>query len=346
MKVYGLRIQPQSPFGTLLKGDTLFGHFCWQTAEDPALLSGGLDQWVKEYTTRPFAIFSSAWPTMKVDGKTVYAITKPLFNSDSSTVLPLSRQRKLETHKEEKRRRWLLIGENLKVECLTANTKSDKELFEIFLNSLPSEAARPLRHLGSEQRKMVLEASQPHNSINRLTMTTGTGQFAPYSHQNHHYLPGMEMTVFIGIDEEALTAETLLTGVKRIGAWGFGRDATSGLGKFEVIDMAEISWPRASENDLACLSLGPLVPQRDAFSRCYGTPFTRFGKHGGMLANSGNPFKKPVVMADDSAVMIPIDRAVFARPYIGTGIRNISAVDQRTVMQGYSLYLPCPWRNV
>lgn len=346
MKVYGLRIQPQSPFGTLLKGDTLFGHFCWQAAEDPVLLTGGLDRWVEEYTTRPFAIFSSAWPTLKYNGKTFYAITKPLYNGVASASSPTSRQCKLETHKEEKRRRWLLIDENLKIDLSTADTKSDKELFEIFLNSLPSEDSRLLRHLGSEQRRMVLEAAQPHNSINRLTMTTGTGQFAPYSHQNHHYLHGLELTVFVAIDEDALDPDMMLAGVKRIGEWGFGRDATSGLGKFRVLGMEEISWPRASENDLACLSLGPLVPQKNTFSRCYGSPFTRFGKHGGTLAHSNNPFKKPVVMADDSAVMFPVDRAVFSKPYIGTGIRNISAADGRTVMQGYSLYLPCVWRNI
>ena len=54
MKIYGITIQPLSPFGTLLKGDTLFGHFCWQAAEDGALLAGGLDKWIDCYASESF----------------------------------------------------------------------------------------------------------------------------------------------------------------------------------------------------------------------------------------------------------------------------------------------------
>jgi hypothetical protein len=63
-----LTITPLSPFGTPLKGDTLFGHVCWQAAEDPALLDGGLERWVGLYPERPFAVFSSAFPLLTGEG--------------------------------------------------------------------------------------------------------------------------------------------------------------------------------------------------------------------------------------------------------------------------------------
>ena len=35
MKLYAIVIETHSGFGTPLKGDTLFGQFCWEVAMDP-----------------------------------------------------------------------------------------------------------------------------------------------------------------------------------------------------------------------------------------------------------------------------------------------------------------------
>jgi CRISPR-associated protein Csm4 len=165
--------------------------------------------------------------------------------------------------------------------------------------------------------------------------------FAPYSHENIQYLPGLGLAIFAAVDPEALDAEALRLGFERIGSWGFGRDASTGLGRFKVVDVRSVSWPRAEESHTACYTLGPCVPQKETFARCLATPFTRFGRHGAALAASGNPFKKPVVMADEGALLYPVDRAVLAAPCIGTAVGGVSTVDQRTVVQGYTLHLPC-----
>jgi CRISPR-associated protein Csm4 len=60
LKLCEVIIKPMSAFGTLLKGDTLFGQFCWQAVYDSELLSGGLEKRLSEYHENPFAIFSSA----------------------------------------------------------------------------------------------------------------------------------------------------------------------------------------------------------------------------------------------------------------------------------------------
>jgi CRISPR-associated protein Csm4 len=70
------------------------------------------------------------------------------------------------------------------------------------------------------------------------------------------------------------------------------------------------------------------------------TPFTRFGRHGDVLAKSSNPFKNPVIMADEGGIFIPKSHESFTKPYIGRAVMNISKAEPRTVMQGYSLYLP------
>ena len=49
MKLYDVTIHPLSAFGTPLKGDTLFGQFCWQVAYDPGLVDGGLEKNLDRY---------------------------------------------------------------------------------------------------------------------------------------------------------------------------------------------------------------------------------------------------------------------------------------------------------
>jgi CRISPR-associated protein Csm4 len=95
-----------------------------------------------------------------------------------------------------------------------------------------------------------------------------------------------------------------------------------------------------SKSPNACYTLAPCVPEKDTFVEMFFTPFTRFGRHGDVFAKSSNPFKNPVIMADESAIFIPKSRESFNKPYIGRAVIDISKAEPRTVMQGYSLYLP------
>ena len=340
MKVYGITIKPSSPFGTPLKGDTIFGHFCWQAAEDRTLLNNGLDQCIGRYNESPFAVFSTGCPVLQQDEETVFAIARPA-GLVSETAKQLSRREQILRHKKNKKRKWLLVDTSMKVNMADERLKSDAELFDLFLASRNTVDAKLLRLLGKKRRKIVTSVTQAHNSINRLTMTTGSGEFAPFSHDNFQFLPGLLLIIFAAVDEEVLGSDQLQTAFERIGRWGFGRDASAGLGRFTVESVREKVWPQADESDTACYTLGPSVPQKETFKQCHAVPFTRFGRHGAALACSANPFKKPVIMADEGAVLYPIDRKIFKTPYIGTAVQNISAVDKRTVAQGYSLYLPC-----
>jgi CRISPR-associated protein Csm4 len=340
MKIYGITILPTSPFGTPLKGDTIFGQFCWQAADDPALLTGGLDKWIAGYVDGPFAVFSSAWPVLQQADQTVYALARPAGLTPDGDE-PQDRRQRIERNKADKKRKWLLVDKSMKVRITDDTLKTDEDLFTLFMESRTPAEAKSLRLLSKEQKKLCTPVTQSHNSINRLTMTTGSGQFAPFAHDNFQYLPGLSLVIFAAVDEQALEAQQLHTAFERIGSWGFGRDASAGLGRFTVTSVTEHAWPQAAASDTACFTLGPLVPPKQTFARCYAEPFTRFGRHGAALACSGNPFKKPVIMADEGAVLYPVDRDVFASPCIGTAVTDVSAADKRTVVQGYSLYLPC-----
>ncbi len=89
-----------------------------------------------------------------------------------------------------------------------------------------------------------------------------------------------------------------------IGDFGFGKDASIGLGKFEVVDFQAKPLP-AQSNANACLTLAPCAPQGLGFDsqRSYYQLFTRFGRHGDVAVHQeGKPFKNPVLLAQTAAV--------------------------------------------
>ncbi|MBA3008073.1 MAG: hypothetical protein KJ900_17485 [Proteobacteria bacterium] len=341
MRIYAITIKPLSPFGTPLKGDTIFGQFCWQAAENQAVLSSGLDYWISCYSERPFAVFSSAWPKINTANETIYAIRRPELPQSllGDSELDVDCAKRLKGRKEKKARKWLLIGEDLQIRLTWEFMENDQEIYERIVATLPEVSQKRLRLTPVHHRRPVSSAEQQHNSINRLTMTTGKGEFAPYVTDNIYYMPGMELVIFAGLDEDACGIEELKNAFTRMGQWGFGRDASTGLGRFSVEGVKEIVPPVVEQAD-ACLVLGPCVPEPEHYKAMYFNPFTRFGRHGAQMLHTGKPFKNPVVMADEGAVFVPHAGSFPDKPYIGRSVQNISKAQPEAVCQGYSLYLP------
>lgn len=317
MNTYQITIEPLSPFGTPLKGDTLFGHFCWQAAYEPSLLSGSLDEAVARYAERPFAVFSSAYPALAGGGVAFKRPDAPLdLLFDFSG---MSKEERIGGRKEFKKRRWLVCDG-------------------------PGSIANPAacRYLKASEAPGVPSGYlRSRNSINRLTGTTGEG-FAPYAQSETLYPAGSRLAIFACIDEDIVSPENLVEGLKRIGMSGFGRDASTGMGKFRVESCAAVDLAALGAKDgNALFTLGPCVPEKGRYRDALFTPFTRFGKHGDLLAVSGKPFKNPVIMADEGALLFPNDMADCRTfPYIGTAMAGLSKVQQAAVAQGYSLYIP------
>ncbi len=338
MKLYEFIIQPRSPFGTALKGDTLFGHFCWQARHDSTLLNGGLDKWIALYDEKPFAVFSSAWPKLTGSSNPFYALKRPdlplfrLFREEGRDRKTIMKERK-----KKAGRKWLKVPENLEI-CLNEESfLNDADLANLAYGDLTYDVRRAMR--GKEKPKFKIDYLQPHNTINRQTMTTGEGMFSPYSSSSVCYYPQTELAVFILIDEEASDFERVHAALERIGSLGFGRDASTGQGRFDLAEAEEKELPDCKGSN-AVYALGPVVPERGTCIDAFFTPFTRYGKHGDLLATSRNPFKCPVVMADEGAVFLPKDKTTFNKPYLGRAISNISKSEPRTVAQGYAPCLP------
>lgn len=339
MKTYRITIEPASAFGTPLKGDTIFGHICWRLAEDPSLLQTTLDSLLQDYDRAPFAVFSSAHPVLNCDDKVFYALPRPMGLEIANR--PQSRRDRIRAGKEAKKRKWLLLDESLRIVLSEERFKSDQELFDLFLESRSPEEARPLCVLAPDKKRLCAPFTQSHNAINRMTMTTGGDGFAPFSHDNVMYLPGLSLAIFAAVDEQVMDPDGLRSVFERTGLWGFGRDASAGLGRFMVRSVEEQPWPCPLESDTGCYTLGPCVPRKKTFTACHAVPFTRFGRHGSALATCGAPFKKPIIMAQEGAVLYPASRELYDTPWLGTAVKNVSAMDPKTVTQGYTLYLPC-----
>ncbi len=337
MKLYEITIKPKSAFGTTMIGDTIFGHFCWQVAHDDSLLDGGLEKNLAVYDSQPFAVFSSAFPKIASGNSTAYFLPKPEHPAFMASGKNATIKEKIETRKELKKKKWLkLENKELSISPMES-LLSDEELIKKLENELVPECLKLAEKTNS--KSIQINYSQPHNSINRLTQTTGKGDFAPYSSDHFFFYPEMELVVFVVVDENVTSIEQIMQGIDRIGQSGFGRDASTGMGKFEINEEYEELVPDFKNAD-ACYSLAPCVPAKGEFTQTFFSPFVRYGKHGDMLARSENPFKRPVIMAREGAVFFPNDRSSLEKLWIGSAVRNVSFLKPETVCQGYSPWLP------
>ena len=177
---------------------------------------------------------------------------------------------------------------------------------------------------------------QPHNSIDHLSGAT------PYSQAQTWYRVDMKFDLYLLLDESRLPLSDMETLLTDMGAFGYGRDASIGLGKFRILNIEQQDFsPVADAN--ACLTLAPCAPQGLGLDseRSYYKVFTRFGRHGDLAAHGRHgPFKAPVLLADTAAVFSPMPAD---KSYIGQGLGGggeLSKTIPATVHQGYAPHIP------
>jgi len=300
-------IEPRSAFGGPMKGDTLFGQLCWAARHRWG--EERLDQLLQGYADgKPFAVVSDAFPKDHLPRPAM-----PLHRFDEVPGID---------RKQVKKRDWL-----------------PREHF-------PRPLSRWLEYAVTENqiagRQLRISHTQPHNTINRLTGTTGSGEFAPYAMEQHWFAPQLRFELYIAHDRSRLTADEIHQLLEDVGQSGYGRDTSIGLGKFNVASIEARPWP-AQEGANACLTLAPCAPQGLAFDpeKSWYQPFVRFGRHGDLAVHTGRPFKNPVLMADTGALLTPVGKmpACFTGQGLG-GDGRLSRAIEKTVHQGYAPVLP------
>ena len=339
MKLYAITIRPLSGFGTGLKGDTIFGQFCWEVASDPGLVNGGLTGCLASYDTNPFVVFSSAYPTSNATSTVKWhALKKPdvphsyLWRDSTG-----ASYKKIAERKERKNRKWMITDSSLAISTIGDHYISDTQLVEKV--STGSSGPRKTPEHDKQERYLSRYFPQPHNTINRLTNTTGAGAFAPYSQGITFYRQNLDLVIFALVDTDLTDIDRVVLGMERIGVFGFGKDASIGVGRYSIIGHEEVALESKPDYN-AVYCLGPCVPARGSYNEGFFLPFVRFGKHGNTLAQAKSPFKNPVIMADEGAVFFPSEAATVARGYFGSSVRGVSKAMPQAVTQGYSITIP------
>lgn len=297
MKLYRFTLSPQSAMGTPLVGDTLFGQLCWAVRNrfGEARLTALLEGYTEQ---RPFMVVSDAFPQ---DFLPLPTLPSKFWQTKTET-----------DRKSLKKAQWLKIDDAEKSavkfwqECaLQANFKFEKESQDQF-----------------------------HNTIDRQTNTTGEGQFAPYSTELTWFDSVQKFDLYIVLDENRFTLEDLQQVLNDVSSFGFGRDASIGLGKFQCINPQAVNFLQQNAN--CYLTLANCAPQKLGLNKeyCYYQITTRFGRHGDIQALSSNPFKKPIIFAKPAAIFTP--EKYEPRLFLGNGLSDISHAQPNAVHQGYA----------
>lgn len=297
-----LTIRPLSAFGTPLAGDTLFGQLCWAARE--RFGQSRLGELLSGYVEgRPFAVISDGFPSGFVPRPTLPECVL------DRVVDPALR-------KEARRRVWMPLGKA----------------------GLPLSEWLDLAQASLYPRGTVLT----QNTINRLTGTTGTGPFAPRQVDRLAFGVDAHVDIHVVLDEARLHPDALLQLMEDLGATGFGRDATTGLGKFVIESVEPQEWSDTPARHFMTLAPCAPVPEALDAANCFYQPLTRFGRHGNIAVLSGQPFKRPILMLRTAAILTTRGAGQFA--YHGSGIggeaRPISAAMPQTVHQGYAPLVP------
>lgn len=303
MKTYRITIKPQTAFGSMLLGESLFGQLCWlyRSFLGEESLTNALERYSEG---DPFMVVSDAFvsgylPLPHLPGTEYDESTEGL------------------DRKALKKKQWVKFSDITRPAASLRNCAlSGKELFEAEdgCDTYKSEA-----HI--------------HATINRLTATTGFDEFAPYITKDLFFKKDLCFDIYAVVDEKYISDELLEKLFISLGNTGYGRDASVGLGKFCVEKLETLSNQVNSTSVLALASCSPCLDDIDAEKTYYRTK-THFGKHGDIGVFGGNPFKKPILLAKSGAVLS--FKSAHTKPYAGIGLKGVSTVISGAVHQGYA----------
>lgn len=326
MPDYRAEIKPQSPFSTPLHSDTLFGHFCWAYAylkgekELEALLS-----MLKEGEAT--LVFSNGFPSGWI----------PM------PVLPPLPAREEDELREEWNRSSLRLGEAfedfLKEEAKRAMISAEDltALRQDF--SLKSLIKRLVENGRRKPPKQVAE-SVPHASLNRLTQTAErffmTEQFFLSGADGGTRGSTVEADTWeFFIRTDLIEEDELQECIRSIGDCGFGKDKSTGKGRFALNSITETDL-FSFDNPNAYIVLSQYVPAAADSTRGWYRLLTKYGKLGGHFASAGSPFKKPIIEIEAGAVFLVKDTLP---KRIGRLLSDVHA-DSRICQSGQAIPLP------
>lgn len=288
MKV--IRLQPKGTFRTEMSSDSIFGVICWgiHVLYGQEVLEDILGQFSEG--SPPFLI-SAAFPYVEENGNIIYFFPRPILPPITGK---LSGDY-LDKFKKFKKIKWLSYEQFRKFQ----SGEWDENLF--FLEDNWEDSPTP-------QMKTDI---QMHNSINRLTGTTGEGNLF-YTPVYRIYNGGLYF--LIKELKEGFT-DYIIAAFRLFSHLGIGGDASVGKGTFEPeIDNFPYDLSISNGNSFIVMSYYyPRATETRYFSEKPNLTWYRLvhrkGKMGGILYPTGNTWKRSIHIFDVGSVFPKIPDA-------------------------------------
>ncbi len=254
----------ESPVGSELQSDTIFGQFAWELryifGEDK------LKEVLEDFETSPFVVFSDGFP-------------------EGSIAVPFVKPQKYDKIKKRFGDEYYIRMKNIKKARYVR--LDDNWLHEkVDLFSLEKFIVEKSAFKNSVGMK---------NSVNRISNTTDAGL---YTTQEKFFMVNVD--IYAKYDDKKIKRKDIEQIFESIGKFGFGKDKSVGKGRFRVVKYEDSPKILEKNGKTAFVSLSSGIPCTDC-EILFGKTFTKFGKHGGDLI-FGNPFKNPAVLFKSGSI--------------------------------------------
>ncbi len=312
MARYKVQLKLESPLATPLHSGTLFGHLCWAVREGDG--EEALEKWLGSLAESPFLVsagFPAGW------------LPRPLLAPGRHAVEPIGNDGELKQAERDKALRkaaWIHVEDFLAV-----RDALDESKLLARIGTRRDGDGKP------EQPRLPAVHRVAHNTIDRLKGTTPEAGGLFYADEWWPE-PGVSDRWDVYV-ECAMDRDRLAQLFNRVGEHGYGKDASTGRGRFTV----EVGDPPpglfdASGNRRLSLSHGSLSANMRAAR--YKTE-TLYGKTGPFFAAAEAPFKRPITLLKPGATFEPAGGGPF-----GELLRGVHPFREEVAHNAWHLSVP------
>lgn len=280
---YTIRLTLKSPIITTFQSDTLFGHICWAVDYLKWDDEKSLKKFLALYNNRgsPPLLISNGFPKDYLPKP----IVRPILQKELESIFG-KKNRKENSYKIKTIKKKELICKDDLLQIIKDRI-SPEILFRKLWKNFKEEEKK-----WEKRKKDVIY----HNTINRVTNRVTEGL---YEQEEVFYTPDFnEFEIYLKTNY--FDKDDLERIFEFISIGGFGKDKSTGKGRFEFIIM-EGTDLEGSGNPNGFMTLSSYIPHPEAPTKGYYEILLKYGKLGGTFAMGSsevgnNPFKKPLIM--------------------------------------------------
>ncbi len=302
MKTYKITWESLSPYRTELQSDTIFGHMAWALRYQKG--ASFLMKVIEELKRKPSLVFSSAFPIGLLP---IPAIPCP---DRVKRVIP----------------DWISVAKELKDMAYVSRDYLETVNYHFDWETILNDRSR--LHKSPTEKTLIFG-----NYINRISGTTTEDMASLYAAETFFQDNQTLLESYLKADSDLITRKDIQQACQYIADYGFGKDKSTGKGRFKLSISDFEEKPIADSN--AFLNLSNMVPCPSDSTRAVYTGFTKFGKLGGSFALWDSPFKYPIYIIKPGAVFWDTS------PH-GSLLDNVhpSSKDENIVQNLYSYSIP------